>query len=347
MRKKYLTLSIMVVLIFGFGMAGLSSPLECNIEPLRNSEQKYLNAALMWSDNFDDGDMDEWITHEFQGYEPNYTVIDGIVYSQGEDYMNIAGHNSSVVYGTWSIDVYVNRPTGIEIIETAAIGTGYSQDAYEVVFDPDVNQVYFQELYATSDTTWGSIVHDRKDMNPLGWHHLDVTRDLKGYFCVYLNRSLILEAVDLTVTTSNVFAVAFAGAFDNVVVNNTVDIDLVGPRFVDPPTDQTINEGEKFQYRINATDVHYVNPNAWAVNDTEHFTIDRDGIISNATILEPGVYGIEVSAGDNLDNNRTVTFSVTVLPVPTSFDPLLLAVVGGGIAIVIVIALVIMMKKRT
>jgi hypothetical protein len=236
-------------------------------------------------------------------------------------------------------------------MDDAQIGTEYSQDGYEVIFATEpilgVGQPSIQlvELTATSSTSWDATRLDYEIMDPTGWHHVDVTRDARGYFCVYLNNTLILEAVDTTVTTTSLFAFAYAGAFDNVVVSNTIDIDLAGPRYIDEPTDQIINEGEEFRYVINATDVHYVDPDSWTVNDTANFVIGRSGILHNATVLSPGVYGLEVSVSDSPGNTRTAIFSVTVLP--AVFDPTLLVVGGGIAAVVVIVVLVIFLKKRT
>ncbi|MHA2264424.1 MAG: hypothetical protein ACXAEN_18685, partial [Candidatus Thorarchaeota archaeon] len=167
--------------------------------------------AVVWSDDFNDGNMDGWTTHEISGQPPNFTIVDGVVYSEhGEDLLNVASHESSVAYGTWSFDVYINRLTGVEIIDTAELGTNYTQDGYEVIFATEPwggvgsTSIQLVELIATSGTTWDYNRLDYHLMNPAGWHHVNVTRDNTGYFCVYLNSTPVLEAIDTTVTTSNV-----------------------------------------------------------------------------------------------------------------------------------------------
>jgi hypothetical protein len=315
-------------------------------------------AAVVWSDNFDDGNMDGWYTHEVSGQPPNFTIVDGVVFSEhGEDLLNVAIHESSVAYGTWSFDIYINRITGVEIIETAEFGTNYTQDGYEVIFATEPRggvgsaSIQLHELYATSDTTWGYNRLDYHLMNPVGWHHVDVTRDNTGYFCVYLNGTPMLEAIDNTVTTSNGFAFAFAGAFDNVVVSDSVDLDLVAPYLLQRPTDQVIAYGEDFSYKLNATDSS--GTVTWGINDTTQFAISNDGLISNEVELEPGVYGLQVNVADDDLYARSVSFSLTVEEAPSdpttdpTLDPTLLIMTGGAIVVVVIVVLVIFLKKRS
>ncbi|MHA1908654.1 MAG: hypothetical protein ACW98Y_15235 [Candidatus Thorarchaeota archaeon] len=342
MKKTHLALSIIIVLVIGFGLTMYSTPTKTNaiVVPI---ERSYQEAAIVWSDNFDDGNMDGWVTHEFQGLTPNFTVIDGVVYSQGEDLLNIAGHDSTVVYGTWSFDIYINQPTGVEIMETSPIGNGYSQDGYEVIFLPDSNTIQLDRLYATSETTWDSITLDSYPMDPLGWHHVDVTRDTNGYFCVYLNTTPKLEAIDNTHIISNVFIIGFAGAFDNVAVSNTVDIDLVAPYLLQAPTDQDITYGEEFRYKLNATDNSGVM--IWEIADTAQFAISDEGLITNILALEPGDYDVEGTVADDDGYRRTFSFVLTVEVAPLD---LTLLIVGGGVAsVVVIIVLVIFLKKRS
>ncbi|MHA2236723.1 MAG: hypothetical protein ACXABH_15480 [Candidatus Thorarchaeota archaeon] len=341
LRNRFLITSIVLGMLL---ILSMSNPaFEHNHSPNMQLVTTNAPAAIIWSDNFDDGNMDGWYTHEISGQPPNFTIVDGVVYSEhGEDLLNVAAHESSVAHGTWSFDVYINRLTGVEFISTAEFATNYSQDGYEVVFATETwknigpTSIQLVELYATSDTTYG---HNRLDyllMDPTGWHQVDITRDNTGYFCVYLNSTPVLEAIDTTVTTSNAFAFAFAGAFDNVSVSDSVDMDMVAPYFLQDPTNQVIAVGDDFSYKLNATDSS--GPPTWEVNDTARFDVSGTGIVTNIVDLEPGVYGLEV----------TVTFSVTVeAGTPPPFDSTMLIVVGGGIAVIVVIVLVIVMKKRS
>jgi hypothetical protein len=320
-------------------------------------------AAVVWSDDFNDGNMDGWDCISWPDMGPsNFTVINGVVYAQG-DIINAARHESSVAYGTWSIDIYIagEELSAMEFISDAPYGSNVSQNGYELIFasgslrGTSSNQIHFVELYATSTTSYQLGILDSYRMNPAGWHHVDITRDTSGYFCVYFNNTPIIELVDNTVKTSNGFALAFeenAGcAFDNVVVSDSVDIDLVGPFFLQDLEDQLVTEGVAFEYQINATDSTGIDSSSWEINDTANFAIDSTGKITNASTLSPNVYNLEVSVSDTLSNTRRASFSVIVVaPLPPGEAPyfLTLLVVGGGvIAVVVIIVLVIFMKKRS
>ncbi|MGY5881812.1 MAG: hypothetical protein RTV31_16295 [Candidatus Thorarchaeota archaeon] len=349
MMKRYLTLSIILVLIFTFGLSISPSPRITDIAlPV---EKQYLEATIVWSDDFNDGNMDGWYTHEVSGQPANFSVIDGVVYSHhGDELLNVAIHENSVAYGTWIFDVYINRLAGIEFVETAEFGTNYTQDGYEIVFATEPfdgispTSIQLHELYAISSTTWGYNRLDYYKMNPIGWHRIEITRDNTGYICVYLNSTPVLEAIDNTVTTTTGFAFAFVGAFDNVSVSDSVDIDRVAPYILQNPTDQVIAYGADFSYKLNATDFSGVV--TWQLNDTTQFAISNEGLVTNETALEPGVYGLEVSVFDDDSYNRSVSFSVTVEEAVVLYDPTLIIVAGGGIAVVLIVVLVIFMKKR-
>ncbi len=356
MKNKHLALSILLVLIIGLGAMKFSTPSIITNRPIHRS---YHEAGTVWSDNFTDGDMDGWTTFAWPDSElpANFTIIDGIVYAQDEERMNIAAHESAETEGTWSFDILIgsDKAAGVEFISSGSLVES-DERGYELIFStaptngisgPSIQLV---KLSVNSASQFVYKVLDHYNMNPLGWHHVDITRDRKGYICVYFNNTLILDAVDESITSSNQFSFAFqgdsGGAFDNVVVSNSVDIDLVGPRFVEEPTDQNITEGEAFSYRINATDVNYVDGNSWSVNDTVNFAISTYGKITNATELVAGVYGLEVSVSDGIGNTRSATFRVTVEDSLSVVDPLLFIVGGGAIVVVVIIALIVFMKKR-
>jgi hypothetical protein len=57
------------------------------------------------------------------------------------------------------------------------------------------------------------------------------------------------------------------------------------------------------------------------LNDTIHFTINSNGVITNKTALAVGVYGLRVNVTNNVGNSISATFSVTVLAnQPPSWD---------------------------
>ncbi|TXT60169.1 MAG: hypothetical protein BAJALOKI2v1_130051 [Promethearchaeota archaeon] len=72
------------------------------------------------------------------------------------------------------------------------------------------------------------------------------------------------------------------------------------PSWDEFPTDQIINVGDPFTYDVNASDVLGIDQ--YWINDTTDFQIDRDGKISNATVLSMGYYDLEINVNDTNGN---------------------------------------------
>ncbi len=85
------------------------------------------------------------------------------------------------------------------------------------------------------------------------------------------------------------------------------------PVFIVTPTDQTVEYGDTFTYDLDATS--YSPLKEWSIDDTEHFSINNKGVITNIVPLdfhinEPGEYPLEVSV-ENIYNYTThATFTV-------------------------------------
>jgi len=124
------------------------------------------------------------------------------------------------------------------------------------------------------------------------------------------------------------------------------------PVWLQTPADQTITVGDVFRYDLNAT----ASPpgiDEWWINDTVHFTIDSLGIITNATPLPPGVYGLQVWVNDTQGNTLTATFKVTVqetttttTTIPTTSPPPIPGFPGEAIVLAITLGLGTMLLLR-
>ena len=88
----------------------LNVVLPCFAEVKCNSTISAL--ATVWSDDFDDGNIDDWETMGVNWTNPaepadvpaNFTLVDGSLRATG-DYDSQASHASTVTTGTWSFDV--------------------------------------------------------------------------------------------------------------------------------------------------------------------------------------------------------------------------------------------------
>lgn len=91
---------------------------------------------------------------------------------------------------------------------------------------------------------------------------------------------------------------------------------------------------------------------SWEINDTIHFNISTNGIISNITKLEVGIYYLEARAYDPSNHNCSAIFRVIVQepdPTPTlppdlipSFIPIILIGILGCLSSIFAIKI----KKR-
>lgn len=113
-------------------------------------------------------------------------------------------------------------------------------------------------------------------------------------------------------------------------------------RFLQEPTDQVIEYGSSFSYQLNATSPFGID--AWWTNDTSNFAVSSAGLVTNATALASGVFGLQVSFNDSEGNILSTTFSVMVIapfiPPPIPGFPI------GGIVVGVAAALSLGMVTR-
>jgi len=137
-------------------------------------------------------------------------------------------------------------------------------------------------------------------------------------------------------TKNNIQSASF-----NIIVQDTTS-----PNWNPTPSDFAIKFGDDLIYDLGATDLSGIDH--WWINDTTHFSIDENGIITHAITLNVGDYWLEVRAYDPYDNYCTHIIRITVENTPppgvsppgvSSYD---LIVLFGGIFI----ATVIFIKKK-
>jgi hypothetical protein len=98
-------------------------------------------------------------------------------------------------------------------------------------------------------------------------------------------------------------------------------VDTTDPSWVIAPTDQEVNYLETFSYQLEAFDLSPLTN--WNVNDTAHFTINANGLITNNSILELGIYGLSVNVSDPYGNTLENEFRIIVYDeiIPTINHP--------------------------
>ncbi len=188
-------------------------------------------ATEIWSDDFEDGNYDGWTI-----IDGNYSATTGLLIAAGEktDHHRLK-HDSNIAYGTWSFDVYINQ-TGLISGEhmyvyfcTEAFGNLGEEKGYYLTLIPDSSWM----------VTPSSLILGSREGFPskvLGvwgytgklpeYLYIDITRDLNGHFNVYVDGTLIIEAMDTEYTVGNYFGFDSQGGhgLDNITVNNEVII---------------------------------------------------------------------------------------------------------------------------
>ena len=252
-RGPFILITLIVICVIALPLG------EQNSSPIIGVE--FSNGNLVWSETFDTAD--EW---ELQGFDlnpgenvftwkPKYTprIEKGtlkMLNTQAGWHYSQAVHTSTVAYGTWSFDWYVN--------------TGEDHQAYDVVFfiannyipteqsgeaplnstayalaltsgykeEPETLGILLTPVVALAEWRYGTkhlIFLDYHEFSsPLeGAYHIDITRNITGEFHIYFDQNLVLKVTDKSTTTSEsfIFGSWFGDSlFDNLTVSSTVDV---------------------------------------------------------------------------------------------------------------------------
>ncbi|MFW9911989.1 MAG: right-handed parallel beta-helix repeat-containing protein [Candidatus Thorarchaeota archaeon] len=166
--------------------------------------------------------------------------------------------------------------------------------------------------WAINDTVNFSLSSTRLNVTGYhnGWQLLQITNAT----------TLLTDVYPLNVTVVDAYGNALTGIF--TVTVEPPDEDVTAPIWIVSPMNEVLEYGESFEQRLGAWDISGVS--IWWLNETTHFAIDEYGVIRNATIVEPGIYRLEVRAYDPYDNYCSGTLVVTVNEVadtPTTTTP--------------------------
>ncbi len=194
------------------------------------------SAAVVWSDNFDDGNYDDWNVTV-----GDWRVTDGILETYYVDsYETGIWHDSSQIEGTWSFDVYHGSSSSAHesVCMFMANGTDTPTDYYGYGIRFSVNSIFLVKQTG-SFLSLSSLAFVMIEGLVTTWTHIDVTRNSAGEFNVYFNATSTIAEPDITVvhteySYSERFVVATAGILlklDNVIVDDTI--------LITPPTTTT------------------------------------------------------------------------------------------------------------
>ncbi len=117
----------------------------------------------------------------------------------------------------------------------------------------------------------------------------------------------------IAVVVSNIYGIGTSVSF-SVTVSDTTS-----PSWLIIPVDKELEYGEAFVYQVAATDLTGIDH--WSINDTVNFSVDEYGVITNKTVLLPGVYTLNIAVFDSYDNILSKDFSITVNTPRTDTSP--------------------------
>jgi len=174
----------------------------------------------------------------------------------------------------------------------------------------------------TTDPTWDFVPIDQSlELGDSFNYDLDAS-DASGIPDWWLNDTTYFTINDANGIITNIGQVPVGvhylevRAYDPSSNNCTADIkitveDTTNPTWDFAPIDQNLDLGDGLNYDLDASDASGISD--WWLNDTTYFTInDANGIVTNTTSLNIGVYWIEVRAYDPYTNYATATFRIIV-----------------------------------
>ncbi|MHA2250731.1 MAG: hypothetical protein ACXAD7_10225 [Candidatus Kariarchaeaceae archaeon] len=215
--------------------------------------------AIIWSDDFNDGDYDGWtisghyfpLVGSWRDTTGEVSVESKVLRIAGTKVfrnMTFATHASTQVYGSWSFDLDLksvygsSNHTHVYFIDARPVEDipdfGPSFCCYDIAvisYPSDDPPDYAKEANDLSPAFFlikrpGVKIMDYYQVDAIaGWYHFDITRDESGEFKVYINNTLRMQATDNTWQISRSFyfgAEAGTGmGIDNVVVRD----DIINP----------------------------------------------------------------------------------------------------------------------
>lgn len=183
------------------------------------------SATEVWSEDFDDPSLDGWVA------DANTIVVDG----------TLRGSRSTEVYrpcnltsGTWSFDVLDignwrmdDRPglyvyfmssdpdAGTQITYSLRITQGTTSTGLKYIYAITKMDGFATVTLASADGIENSVLKGTL-------HHIKIARTASGHMSVFVNGTLIVEATDNEISTSDCFRIilGYDYAIDNIVVDD-------------------------------------------------------------------------------------------------------------------------------
>jgi hypothetical protein len=157
--------------------------------------QSHCTAAVVWSDNFEDGDISDWTLAIGA-----FSVADGTL--RGTDSANAISHASTTAYGTWTFDIEIVDFSSVyvNILAGEISGGGISTSCYCL----RINQFDMELLESTNYQNTQLDSYDPAESLE-GWLNIEIVREATGQFAISVNGTQQMAATDTTHSASTYF----------------------------------------------------------------------------------------------------------------------------------------------
>ena len=206
-----------------------------------------VDAATVWSDNFNDGNTNGWTTHTGSFSASSYYLVGS---TAGTNHIS---HASTVARGTWSFDLHFdsfNTAFNTAVFFMASDlnpgNNGFPENGYSI-------EIGFGWIGLAE--AFGLVRYENNVRNPMDVYspaslqedwHIDITRGDDDHIYVYFDNTLVMDRQNSAHDTSTHFFILSTGtvrSFDNIVVSDTVDIQPPSTPTTPTPTDTPVIPG--------------------------------------------------------------------------------------------------------
>ena len=155
-------------------------------------------AAVVWSDDFSDGNYDGWTVEEGA-----FTAVGNSLNTTGTSPDNSITHNSTAAFGFWSFDIFVNESEGSLVAprwSIAFIRIGPwpgNPDAYvlEIWSDYRAAAQILRLVRIDAGELGPELAENIAIVSIHGWQAINITRSLSGDIEVFLNEPIDIARI--------------------------------------------------------------------------------------------------------------------------------------------------------
>jgi hypothetical protein len=263
-------------------------------------------------------------------YNLNMTPASGSPESSGR-YLNISNFDNYHAYRIWFYDT---GSTTTSKVTNVVLSDGPAE----------TNKVYIGCMgHLTNYSYWdGSSWIESGVARSTGFHYFEF-RHLDSTTYLYLDENLIHTSIRLDEPSLFQFrAYVYRGYpessyFDDLIIRKWVSsepthliwysAEILSFQWENEPRNQVVYLNHNFSYDLNVTPDDWID--IWEINDTIDFTINSQGLITNASYLTQGNYGISVRVNNTFGDLLEASFTVTVLDQPPQVDWTILVYLDG------------------